>query len=1246
MEAAVAFLGESRAVTLTKTSDYRATFRVDNLVAATGDVAKDLSVTVTAGDITWSGTTSGGTNKTLAIGRQLYKTHLIFWDGAITEDMPVQQIQVTQDGNPLGAAEAVSDNILHMEQTGKGYMDVWMVSGEDTGISVTVPGLNSGAPIEKTGLTIGTGSSEIEMYRGVSTETPTLNLANGDVIFDGSGGSLSVTYCSDGKQQSVTGLSYDALHGVTQSNSETAAGNRIIVRNITQTLYLQIENINLDRNGSAISIEAGCAVELHTKGSNTVACSSPSEPAVYVDPKATLTLSGDGTLTAKYTGTETQYAAAIGGKSNGGSSGKIIIRSGTVNVPAADQNRYGAGIGGGNKGAGDVEVHGGIVTAESYFGAGIGGGSEGAGTVKIYGGTVTAVSSYVGAGIGGGFQGNGNVEIHGGIVTAKGYSGAGIGGGKGGTGNVKIVGGTVSAESSKGAGIGDGNSAAGAVVTIIGGSIRASSISSPTNGSESVSLVTITLPEGAVPADTPLTSAEGYGVHDVYPLDGNKFYFYLPSNTPPETITVGGVDYAPESPDSTNYVIAFKVEFNGYSLTKVYDGKPMQEPTADQITSNGKDLTFAWYQDDAAMASAPVNAGSYTLRVSSSDKGSKDFKVDIAKRPLTITAGNQTIDYNGTIKQTEYTHDELAEGDSLTVSLAASETAPGTHEGAITATAQITRNGADAAENYNITSIPGTLTVNKAATTVSSWPTASEITYGQALSDSNLTGGAGSVEGTFSWTAPDTKPNAGTAKFEVTFTPADTNYDTATANVTVTVARAAPTIAWSSTLQELTYTGQPANIKPVITLVNNEEYTGEIHYQWGSISDSLVPPTDTGTYTVRASIPQQDNYTAARTTAALALTINKADQTAPSPPTAGDGNIKDISITLDTIENAEYSRDGTTWQDSPEFTGLSPNTEYTFYARLKADDNHNASSNSDGAAVKTKKTMLDNADVAVSGTYTYDGQAKTPEITVMLNGTQIPSGEYDITYSNSAGDASDHTSAGTVTVTVTAKDSGNYEGTATGTFRIAPASLTVREAAARGRAYDGTNKVAITAVTLDGIAGNDNVAVDVSGMQGTLSGANAGTYTAVRLPQLTLTGIDSGNYTLVQPETAVPASVKITPLDAVITAGTTAYSKTFGDAAFTLDVTDNNPEADAQYEVTKGTNVVSVENGTVTIQSAGTAEIKVSLSASINYNAAENKTITITVDKKSGYTVAALNSRTRERTALTLRRCSRRTAGK
>ena len=46
------------------------------------------------------------------------------------------------------------------------------------------------------------------------------------------------------------------------------------------------------------------------------------------------------------------------------------------------------------------------------------------------------------------------------------------------------------------------------------------------------------------------------------------------------------------------------------------------------------------------------------------------------------------------------------------------------------------------------------MTVNKATPTVSAWPTASAITYGQTLASSTLSGGSASVGGTFTWTTP------------------------------------------------------------------------------------------------------------------------------------------------------------------------------------------------------------------------------------------------------------------------------------------------------------------------------------------------------------------------------------------------------------------------------------------------------------------------------------------------------------
>ncbi len=70
-------------------------------------------------------------------------------------------------------------------------------------------------------------------------------------------------------------------------------------------------------------------------------------------------------------------------------------------------------------------------------------------------------------------------------------------------------------------------------------------------------------------------------------------------------------------------------------------------------------------------------------------------------------------------------------------------------------------------------------------------PTASEITYGQKISDSILTGG--SVEGfsgVWGWTAPETKPDAGTNSFDLTFTPDNSNYAPMIISVLVTVNKA------------------------------------------------------------------------------------------------------------------------------------------------------------------------------------------------------------------------------------------------------------------------------------------------------------------------------------------------------------------------------------------------------------------------------------------------------------------------
>ena len=101
--------------------------------------------------------------------------------------------------------------------------------------------------------------------------------------------------------------------------------------------------------------------------------------------------------------------------------------------------------------------------------------------------------------------------------------------------------------------------------------------------------------------------------------------------------------------------------------------------------------------------------------------------------------------------------------------------------------------------NYSAaTSVPQTLIVNQATPTVT-WANPAAITYGTALSATQLKARA-SVPGTFAYNpAAGTVLGAGTQTLSVTFTPTDTtDYTTATGTATLVVNPAATTITWSN----------------------------------------------------------------------------------------------------------------------------------------------------------------------------------------------------------------------------------------------------------------------------------------------------------------------------------------------------------------------------------------------------------------------------------------------------------------
>ena len=196
--------------------------------------------------------------------------------------------------------------------------------------------------------------------------------------------------------------------------------------------------------------------------------------------KAAVTTTGEGNVSIELNGDNTLKS----GKGHAGlekkNGGKLTIADEDKNGKlTAEGGKYGAGIGGGDQGAGSgITITGGEIKATGgQYGAGIGGGKGDGSDITISGGEVNATGGTSGAGIGGGKGDGSDITITDGEVNATGGKyGAGIGGGEYGIGkDIIITGGEVNATGGRfSAGIGGGSRGTGSDITISGGEVNAS----------------------------------------------------------------------------------------------------------------------------------------------------------------------------------------------------------------------------------------------------------------------------------------------------------------------------------------------------------------------------------------------------------------------------------------------------------------------------------------------------------------------------------------------------------------------------------------------------------------------------------------------------------------------------------------------------------------------------------------------------------------------------------------------------
>ena len=203
-------------------------------------------------------------------------------------------------------------------------------------------------------------------------------------------------------------------------------------------------------------------------------------------------------------------------------------------------------------------------------------------------------------------------------------------------------------------------------------------------------------------------------------------------------------------------------------------------------------------------------------------------------------------------------------------------TAPATAPLAGTTLQTITFTPADTG-NYQIITASVPVTVSKATPSITTQPTATEITYGQTLASSTLSGGSASVPGHFAFSTPATVPTTGTALQNVAFTPTDTsNYQTVTLSISVTVKDAPTPNVATVTLGNLTtlYDGTP---KVPSATTNPSGLSVNLTY-----NGSATIPTNAGSYEVLATIADASYSGSTSGT----LIIAKATPTITTQPTA------------------------------------------------------------------------------------------------------------------------------------------------------------------------------------------------------------------------------------------------------------------------------------------------------------------------------------------------------------------------
>ena len=538
------------------------------------------------------------------------------------------------------------------------------------------------------------------------------------------------------------------------------------------------------------------------------------------------------------------------------------------------------------------------------------------------------------------------------------------------------------------------------------------------------------------------------------------------------------------------------------------------------VTYNGLVQTGQWtasaeYDADLLLGNEIVgkkNVGSYELDLGglySSQQGYdlvvSNGTLTINKAQATVTANSGTTTYNGAEQNVSgFTVDGLVNGeDESVVTGVTTSGGKGTNAGSYVLTVS-----GGSADNYELTYVDGSLTINKAQATVTA--NSGTTTYNgteQSVSGFTVDGlvnGEDESVVTGVTTSGGKGTNAGSYVLTVSGGSAD-NYELTYVDGSLTINKAQATVTANS--GTTTYNGTEQSISgfTVDGLVNGEDesvVTG--------VNTNGGKGTNAGSYVLKVGGGSADNYELNFVDGTLTINKAQATVTTNSGTTTYNGTEQSVSgFTVDGLVNGE---------NESVLTGVTTSggkgiNAGSYALTASGSDGNYELTFVDGTLTINKAAATVTAN---SGTTTYNG---TEQSGSGFTATGLVNGETESVLTGVTTSGGKGTNAGSYTLTASGSD-GNYELTfVDGTLTIERKAIT-GNITADNKSYDGST-YASTHGTLDGMISGDDLQFNTTGA---FANKNAGDGKQVAVTG-SLTGDDAGNYLLTSTNSSTTADI-------------------------------------------------------------------------------------------------------------------------